>query len=461
MRIKPKPYQYEGVHRLEDFDGRALLADDMGLGKTLQALWFLRRNKTWPAVVICPAALKWNWYEEVKMILPEIRVQVLDRGVTHFDDKAQLTIVNYDILHKWKKELCRRVKRKGKRARRVRTVILDEAHYIKNRSTQRTVYSKQICRGVPFVLALTGTAITNRPIELWTILNLLYPKWWPSYNVFGMRYCEAKMTPWGWKFDGAENVKELHRLLKRRCMVRRLKKDVLKDLPPLEREIIQLPLSKVGEYKKAEREFVSWLKKRHPKKAKRALKAEKLVRFGYLLRLAAELKLPNVVEWLKAKLEDTDQKIIVCAIHKKVIASLKETFPDAMVIDGSVASRKRQEITKQFKKSKRRRILLNQMTAGGVGLNITAAELVVFVELGHVPAEHTQMEARAHRFGQKKKVTAYYLLARNTIEISLCKRLQIKQSHCTSILDGENVNSDSLNIYDLLEEDLLNGSTLN
>ncbi len=165
------PYQKRGVLRIERFGGRVLLSDAMGLGKTIQALtWlkrFRKRRKTLPAIVVCPASLKWNWEIET---LKHIGVQAdILEGVNppkRFRPQSKLIILNYDILKAWLPVL---------KSWDPQTVVLDECHYAQNRSTQRSKAARNLCESVPYVLALSGTPLTNRPAELWSVLNLIRP----------------------------------------------------------------------------------------------------------------------------------------------------------------------------------------------------------------------------------------------------------------------------------------------
>lgn len=443
MRIKPKPYQKKGVRKIDKFKGRALLADEMGLGKTLQALLWLKQNPhARPAIIVCPAVVKFNWEAEA-LSLVNMRSEVLS-GLKpprqrRMVSPTPLIIINYDILPKWVRFL-RRLK--------PQTIIIDECQYIQNRDALRTKAVRRLCRNIPHVIALSGTPLTNRPAELWPTLNILDKDRWPSFTTFAQRYCEPEWKPWGWQYKGATNIDKLHRILKKRCMIRRLKKDVLGELPPKTREVVLLEIRNRAEYNEAETDFVKWLQKQQRKRRVRSLQAQRLMRMGYLKRLAARLKVGDVKQWLRKFLEETDEKIIVFTIHHKMTDVLMKYFGHvAEKLDGRVTGHKRELAIKSFIAKKKVRILFGNIKAAGVGWNGTVSCNVAFAEIGWTPGEMVQAEDRVWRLGQKRPCTVYYLIARDTVEEKLCETLQKKQEVLAGILDGAS-QSNKLAIFD-------------
>lgn len=435
-------FQTKGVLKIEQFDGRALLADDMGLGKTIQAwAWafnFLPPNAT--IVIITPASLKLNWQRE-GMHHFNLRSEVLSGLVPHTSRllRGRKYIINYDVLFG----------RKGQKLTWMQVlselkpdlVICDECHYIKSLNTKRTKAVKQICKDAPHVIMISGTPLTNRPAELFPALNILHPAEFPSFSQYGWRYCSPKMTPWGMNYSGASNLDELHERLSNLCMIRRRKKDVLKQLPDKTRSVIPIDLSAADrkEYNKAEKEFISWLRNFNPTAAKKAERAEYLVKRGYLKRLAGSLKLNAVMEWIENFLTESDEKLIFFGIHKKFLQPIYQRFKeDAVLVNGSVNSSDRQKAFDAFTNQKKKRLFIGNIQAAGVGWNGQVASNVAFGEMGWTPGEHTQAEDRAHRIGQTRGVMCHYLVSAGTIEESLCKIIQEKQQTLTSILDGNN-----------------------
>ena len=446
------PYQKKAVLQIQKFKGRALLADEMGLGKTLEALqWIKRSPKKRPVIVVCPASLKWVWEAEaIKHI--KIRATILSGRTPpkkkNITKKRELYIINYEILQywiTWLKNLNPQV------------LILDECHYIKNRRAKRTKAVKKLAKDIKHLIAISGTPLTNRPSELFTILNLVCPDEFPAFWPYAHRYCKAQLRPWGWEFKGASNIRELHRKLKRLMMIRNLKKDVLKDLPEKTRSVIPLEIEKRKEYQEAENDFIKWLTKKSTSKAKRAERAKKLVQLGYLKRLAAELKMKQVLEWIDGFLEQSEGKLVVYGIHKKIIKQIHEKYKKiSVVVDGSVSQRKRKIAVRSFQQNKKFRLFIGNIKAAGVGITLTAAYTLVFVELDWVPGNMVQAEDRIHRIGQKNAVMIYYLIARDTIEEKLCKILQKKQRVLSQVLDGS-IKTNRLDVYRALEKSLLKG----
>jgi len=451
MKPSPFPFQKKIISRIEKFNGRSLISAEMGLGKTPISLWCLKRNPSWlPAVVVCPASVKYVWEAEAKNFLGW-RSVVLEGQTpyksSHFKSNTKLTIINYDILRFWLKWL---------KQQNPQTIIIDESQYIGNPTTKMTKAVKELCREVSHVLALSGTPLLNRPIELFPTLNIIQPKVFPARRVFGDDYCGPEWTPWGLKYNGATNTKKLHRLLTNSCMVRKRKAEVLKELPSKMRQVIPVSIRDRGEYNKANDNFLDWLRSDDPAAAKRAARAVSLSKISYLLQLTAKLKLKAVVEWINDYLQNTDDKIIIGAIHKKMIRALERRVDgDSLVIDGSVNPRHRKMVVDQFQNDKSRRVLIGNIHAAGVGLTLTAASTVVTVELAWRPGDHIQFEDRCHRIGADKTVWCYYLVAHDTLEEKLCRVLQKKQGVLSAVLDGGKTAED-LDVFNQLCNELRN-----
>jgi len=448
MKTKLKSYQKEGVALIEHFAGRILLADEMQLGKTIQALkWIKNHPEKRPVIVICPSISKWVW-EEQAITHTNLRSNVLEGATPPKFEKsflpAPILIINFEILEHWIPYL---------KKLKPQVIIIDECHYIKSRTALRTKAVIALSKKVRHVIAISGTPLVNRPIELYNILHLLWPDVFDSFFKYAFRYCQPVKTPWGWQYKGAKNIKELHRRLKGLGMIRRLKKNVMKELPEKERLIIPLDIEKRNEYEEALHDFIAWLSKQGKiKKAERASRAEKLVQMSYLKRLSAESKMCNVFKWIDSFLKDNDEKLVLFAVHRKIINMLHDRYKNiSVVVDGSVKNRDRKKIEKYFKRNKKIRIFIGNIKAAGISISLSsAASSLAFVEINWTPGEHTQAEDRIHGIGQTKAVTIYYLIAKNTIEEKLCKLIQKKQQILSATLDGgKQINK--LDIYSKLE----------
>ncbi len=446
-----RPYQMEGAMRIREMGGRVLLADSMGLGKTLQALyWCYKTKKARPIIVVCPASLKWNWEREaahhlgmLSMVLEGRRPPKRGFGIT----PPALIILNYDILGSWLDFL---------RALNPQVVILDECHNIKNQESQRSIASRQLCVGVPHVIALSGTPITNRPAELWPTLNILFPARYDSFFAFALRYCKPRRMPWGkWSYTGAKNLDELHANLKNECMIRRLKKDVLKELPEKTRTVVPVKLEagRMREYKEATTDFLGWLKRLSPERAKRAAKAEALVKVGYLMRLVARHKVPNIFEWIDNFEEESDGKLVIFSVNSPMIRALERRYHGrAVTVDGSVTGKARMQAVDEFHHEKDCRFLIGHYKSAGEGLNLTCASTVLRVDFPWTPGAMLQAEDRVHRMGQKNASMIYDMVAIDTIEEDICRLLEDKQAVLSQVLDGGTNEADDLSIA----TDLLN-----
>lgn len=444
---KTKPYQYqiEDVERISHFRGRVLLANEMGTGKTLEALMWMRENTHPPTLVICPASLKLVWQREAHKHFG-ISSTILDgRKPPSRMPSCNLAIINYDILGTWR-NLIRRMSPE--------LVILDECQAVKSPKAQRTKHTRSICRQAPYVLALSGTPMTNRPSELWSVLNIIDPTRWGSFYRFAWRYCNPHHNGFGWSYTGSKNLDSLHATLSKTCMIRRLKRDVLKELPPKVRVSIPMPIDR-RRYDRAERDFLGWLSEEYSnERAAKATKAEGLVKIGYLKRLAGVLKLKSVFAWIDDFLE-SGEKLVIFAVHQKVVKELWHHYHQTcVVVDGSVTNIKRQQAVDRFQNDDRINLFIGNIQAAGVGLTLTAASAVAFVELGWTPGEHIQAEDRIHRIGQTQTATCYYLVAHNTIEDDLCEIIQQKQRVLDQTLDGDGV-YEKTKLFDQLAERLV------
>lgn len=452
MPTKPFPFQLEDVKRIEAFKGKALLALEMGLGKTLCSLLYAYRNKELrPIVIVCPASLKWNWANECSMHF-NLRSEILEgirpprKGLGR--RSKGIYIINYDILGPWLEFL---------QELSPTLVILDECHYIKSLKAKRTKYIRYLCKDVKHVLALSGTPLTNRPAELYSVLNLLRPDLYNSAFTFYSNYCNLRKTPWGWRYDGARNLRELHGKLSKTVMIRRRKKDVLEELPEKQRHIITLPIVDQREYKEAIHDFIGWLRGKNANKAKKAIKAEQITKMVYLSQLAAKLKLPAMIDWIDDYLEETNDKLLFFAIHKSIIKALHNRYEKiSVIVTGKVKGRRRQQAFDQFNKDKHTRILFGNIQAAGVGWSCKATHNTAIGELPWTPGELSQLEDRTHgikRGVEGKQSNYFYLLGKDTIDIPKCRLLQKKAQVLDNTLDGSR-QADSIDIYDLLAREI-------
>lgn len=422
LKKKLYPFQAEGVGFIEDRGGRVLIGDEMGLGKTVQALAWLQHkgNSALPAVVVCPASLKGNWERECRE-WTTLTPCVLSGTKPSKIPALSLLIINYDILHYWKEELNKIVT----------TVILDECHFIKNPKAIRTKATKEFCKGKKHVIALSGTPIVNRPIEFFTTLNLLAPDAFSRYWDFTQRYCDAKHNGYGWDLSGASNIEELHQRLDRNIMIRRLKSDVLKDLPEKTRTVVPLALNgNEGLYTSALREALGAWQDEKPDPLR------DITQISALRQATMDAKFDMCCEWIDNFLE-TGRKLVVFDIHHKTTDRLMEKYNKiAVALDGRTDPRLRSEVVERFQTDPSVQILIGNVQVAGTGFTMTAAQDAVFLEYPWTPGELSQSEDRIHRIGQKGAANIYYLVAQNTLEEDIIQLIEEKRKVLNGVLDG-------------------------
>jgi SWI/SNF-related matrix-associated actin-dependent regulator 1 of chromatin subfamily A len=450
------PLQKEAATFFHRHNGRALCCDEMGLGKTLSAWLYAKRHyELRPVVVICPAFLREHWRREA-LIHVGIRAEVLEgtRPPRHgFSLGRQVVIIGDETFHAWLPLL---------RQLRPKLLIVDECHRFKSPESRRTQTLIELCNGngngdykIPHIIGLTGTYILNRMREVWVFAHLLWPDKFPYWQPFADKFCGPKLVHGEIKYDGSSNIEEIGPLLRRCGMIRRRKEDVLDQLPPKRRIVVPLDIEDRKEYEEAERDFLSWLAtKVSYDKARRAASAVELNRWGYLKRLAAKLKLKNVFAWVDNFLESTDEKLLLFAIHRDIVAAVAERYGRRCVrIDGSVPAKQRVSITDEFNRSSRVRVLAGNIKAAGLGLSVKAST-TAFAEIWWVPADHDQAESRTHGIGrgvQGKQSTSYYLIARGTVEELLLNVLERKSFIINTAIDGGK--GDPFDVFAMLTEE--------
>ncbi len=438
-----KPFQRAGVSYLLA-RRRAFLADEQGLGKTIEALAAIEAAGAYPAVVVCPASLKLNWLRELERWLPARSVRALagNRGAADATD-ADVTVLNYDIVAARLDELC---------ALSPQALVLDESHYCKNAAAKRTQAVGRLASTVPrdgLVLALSGTPVTNRPAELISQLRIL-----GRLEDFGSG------ARFGQRFRGPDAHLRLHWHLRARCFVRRLKADVLPQLPAKTRAIVPVELDNEAEYRLAERDLVAWLRSQPldlrelDAKVAAALRAERLVRCNALKLLAARGKLHGALAWIH-DFCSAGEPLVVFAAHREIQRALLARFPDALHILGEDSAVARDAALRAFQTpvlAGSNKLIVCSIDVAGHGLTLTRSSNVAFLELAWTPAKHEQAEDRCHRIGQQDAVNAYYLLAADTIDETISALLERKRAIIGAVTDGRE--EDEEGVLDALVREL-------
>jgi SWI/SNF-related matrix-associated actin-dependent regulator 1 of chromatin subfamily A len=429
-KIPPKlwetlfPYQKEGVRMIFDkYDGRCLLADDMGLGKTYQGLAFMGHCAPNKMLIVCPSYLRYHWQHEIKNHLG-LASQLVKKGNEPLEQ--DVCIVSYDMLHKL--DIATGV---------FDVVLADESHYAKSRKTKRTKALTPLVKSARFSLLITGTPALNRPIELFPQLFMLRPAYIKNYTTYAARYCNGKATPFGYDDRGSSNSCELNWILNKAFMVRRLKRDVLTQLPPKTRHTIWLEV-KTSELTEVKSGFSKWkslnetiYKCATGSEQQRQQMFERQQTISILFNATAVAKCNSVVTWVSNAL-DEGRSFIFFAYHKCVLDAVEEAVLTKgisyMRIDGSTPAHKRQAYVDNFQSDANIRIAILSIMAAGTGVTLTRVTECVMGELFWVPGVMIQAEDRIHRISQTGSCEIKYLLGTETLDTyifpTLCKKLR-------------------------------------
>lgn len=466
----PYAYQIAGIEYALKRP-RCILGDDMGLGKTIQAIGVCNMTEAKTVLVVCPASLRLNWMEEWMKF---------SRALTHHRVDAILSqkdipeIANLDVVFISYDLMIVPAAQKLLRARKWDVVIADEAHYLKNKVTKRATHllgkPPRAKKGngpkepIPAErwLFLTGTPISNRPEDFWNVLRFCAPEHFGMWTKFANRYCDAKPSfGGGWDTSGKSNLDELQTIIRGSCMVRRLKKKVLSQLPPKTRKIVALPTpaeivreldTLTMSFKTSEKTVADM--KRRVAEAKTAGNADELQKSVDGLRAAETAlftetskvrkhvglaKVDLAIDHIVSALNEGQGKVIVGAHHKDVIRQLtaKLSAFNPVVITGDTDPSKRHKAVQLFQSNKACRVFIGNILAAGTGLTLTAAPHVIVVEPDWVPANNIQFEDRVHRIGQSQPVLIEYLAMEQTIDVQVLRANARKMEVIEQALDNE------------------------
>ncbi|XP_063551258.1 SWI/SNF-related matrix-associated actin-dependent regulator of chromatin subfamily A-like protein 1 isoform X3 [Gorilla gorilla gorilla] len=412
------PFQRAGVNFAVAKGGRLLLADDMGLGKTIQAICIAAfYRKEWPLLVVVPSSVRFTWEQAFLRWLPSLSPDCINVVVTGKDrlTAGLINIVSFDLLSKLEKQLKTPFK----------VVIIDESHFLKNSRTARCRAAMPVLKVAKRVILLSGTPAMSRPAELYTQIIAVKPTFFPQFHAFGLRYCDAKRMPWGWDYSGSSNLGELKLLLEEAVMLRRLKSDVLSQLPAKQRKIVVIAPGRINARTRAALDAAA--KEMTTKDKTKQQQKDALILF---FNRTAEAKIPSVIEYILDLLESGREKFLVFAHHKVVLDAITQELERKHVqhirIDGSTSSAEREDLCQQFQLSERHAVAVLSITAANMGLTFSSADLVVFAELFWNPGVLIQAEDRVHRIGQTSSVGIHYLVAKGTADDYLWPLIQEK-----------------------------------
>lgn len=432
-----------------------ILGNEMGTGKTRSSVVYSEIQDFKKILIVCPASLKLNWRKEILMVNPSADICVLPEESPM--PYTKYYIINYDILIKeftFEKDKIKknkiRVNLKEKsifNKIKFDAMFIDEAHYIKNDS-KRTRATLHFVDYIPHIIPISGTPIKSKVKDIYNLLLAIkHPLTKKGYFPFAQRYCGAYYNGFGWTYDGASNLEELYEHLKP-YMIRKLKDECL-DLPPKIITEVYVELSKEGqkEYETAFEDYLDFVRNEKLEGEDEVTKnivirnieyAEHLVKLNLLKQICSRDKLPLIYERIEDLLEeDEDRKIIVFSQYTDIIAKLYTRFKDkAVKLTGATTLEDRQKAIEEFQNNSNIRVFIGNTIAGGVGITLTKADVVIMADLLWTPADHVQAEDRAHRIGQHASVNVLYFLVKDSIEEDIFKLIQKKREIINKVIDN-------------------------
>jgi superfamily II DNA or RNA helicase len=452
LQVALRDYQVEGYHwlcRLARWGAGACLADDMGLGKTLQALaLLLHRAADGPALVVAPTSVLFNWQHEARRFAPALHLRLFGPGdrEAFFEHLGphDVVVCSYGLLNNEAQRL---------QSQHWHTVILDEAQAIKNMTTQRS----QAVMGLAadFRLVMTGTPLENHLGELWNLFQFINPGLLGSYETFQWRFA----TPIERNHD--RNTRRRLQRLVQPFMLRRTKAQVLEELPPRTEVTLQVELSR------EETAFYEALRQRALQKLEQVKGPQHVQVLAEMMRLRRACCHPRLVladspltssklklfgETIDELLENQHKVLVFSQFvdHLTILrGALDRKGVSYQYLDGSTPARARDQRVAAFQAGEGD-VFLISLRAGGIGLNLTAADYVIHMDPWWNPAVEDQASDRAHRLGQQRPVTIYRFVTQGTIEARIVELHHAKRDLADSLLEGADMSS-KLSAEELLQ----------
>ncbi|CAD8201201.1 unnamed protein product [Paramecium octaurelia] len=447
-------YQRDCIKQGLKFNGRILIADDMGVGKTVQSLALASMYKqNWPLLIMCPSPLRLNWQDEIIhwLKIHKTDIQIFNSGREGIRMNAKIIIVSYDICSKIKDSLMNR---------KFQICIADECHYLKSPQAIRSQACVPILRQCMRTILLTGTPALSKPRDLFNLLNIIRPDIFGSFKEFGYRYCDPKLSRFtkGIDFDGASNLKELHFLLTNYIMIRRLKKDVLNQLPEKRRVKVRIP-GEASQIKQIDAllkqlgniDIQQLINKDTIFQESSKDQSEQLPTINSILQkcymLTGQAKIKAIKDYINTLFEN-EIKFLFFAHHQDVLDAVQEyciqNNIQYMRIDGSVSIEQRHLNVQMFQNNDSIRIAILSVTSANYGITLTAASTIVFGEMHWTPAIMMQAEDRAHRIGQVQCVDCHYLIGDGTLDDHIFNKIENKMNTVSNFIDGQKQNLGAL-----------------
>jgi SNF2 family DNA or RNA helicase len=429
----PMDHQKVAIEKLLAND-KFILADDMGLGKTTSAVIATLESGAKKILIVCPASLKINWKREIENYTDR-RILIVEgrKWGSTFD----FYIINYDIIKNYHttEESEDSEDYKLLVNEKFDLAIVDEAHYISNTTANRTRLLNDVLSTIPKVWLLTGTPMTSRPINYFNLLKLVDSPLTLNWQTYVKRYCKGYQFKVGarkvWNTSGASNLDELRERTKN-IVLRRMKTDIL-DLP--EKLITPIFIELNSKMYDEELDDFIRISKENSESETISITLNRLMRVRQLISYE---KIPYTCELIDKCIEQ-GKKVIVLTNFTMTLDMLHDKYKKtSVVLDGRMSKERKQESVDRFQNEDKIKIFIGNIKAAGVGITLTAGEVVIMNDLSFVPADHSQGEDRAYRYGQKNSVLVYYPVFENTIEMTIYNILQKKKNIIDQVMgDGE------------------------
>lgn len=446
-------FQIEGVNFALSHYGRALIGDEMGVGKTIQAIAAAYAYiEEWPVLVICPASIQLNWRDEFLKWVPGLERKdfYIVKTRKSMKNSSKVWIASYNMATLLEESLC---------SKAINVVIADECHYLKNHNARRTKNLLPILQRARRVFLLSGTPVLSRPAELFTQLSAIRPDIFFSFKVFADRYCDPKVLFTHTDYSGSSNIKELFTLISNTVMIRRLKSDVMSQLPSKLRQKIEIPVN--SEICRSIRRLYFEVKKKKEffkdiavvdvgaqdlDMAVKKMETDMFMSKGYMLTSKAKMR--GVAEYVSYLIQ-SECKFIIFGHHVEMLDAIQEQVIKESVkfirIDGMTTPDSRHKGVLAFQNNKECMVAILSILAAGQGITLTAASTVVIAEMAWSPGIMVQAEDRVHRIGQTKSVNVHYLFAPGTLDEYIWPKIQEKLNIVSGTLDNnQNRAMDSL-----------------
>jgi len=427
----PLEHQKEAIQKLLE-NKKFILADDMGLGKTTSTIIGALESGSKKILIICPATLKINWKREIE--------NYSDRPIfiaesKNFSTEHDFVIANYDIIKNFHDP-------KNKEESLILNskfdlVIVDEAHYIKNATAQRTKLINDLVKNTERLWLLTGTPMTSRPMDYFNLLSLVDSPVSKNWMAYAIRYCAGYQFKVGnrkvWNITGASNLEELRERTSG-TILRRLKENVL-DLPDKIITPVYLKL-KSKAYEDVMGEYYDWYDKNPEESKSLTVQFSKLTKVRQII---AEEKIQQTIEIAENIIEQGKKVIIFCNFTDSLNKIVEHFGKTAVKLDGSMSQHERQYSVDQFQENEKIKVFVGNIRAAGTGITLTSGEAAIFNDLSFLPSDHAQAEDRSYRYGQKNNVLVYYPIFENTIEGIIYDILNNKKQVIATVM-GDNQN---------------------